>query len=101
MLDDNPADGRRLMVWQSFNEEVFLQCFRQSDQGVFGMLEVTTAFEYVIHRLKGSLYENWTEDKPPLRRCIQEGSVVFSDLRDVTLFLRFVFAWVGSPACSG
>ena len=66
-----------LWCCESFNEDVFLQCFRQSHQDVFGMLEVTTALEYVIHRLKGSLYEDWTEDRPfaevyPLRtRCIQ------------------------------
>ena len=83
VLDDNRADGRRFMMWQSFSEEVFLQCFWQSHQDVFGMLEVTTALEYVIHCLKGSLYEDWTEDKPLLRTCIRKGSVAFSDLRDV------------------
>ena len=49
LLDVNRADGRRFMVWQSFDEKVFLQCFQQSQQYVFGMLEVTTALEYVIH----------------------------------------------------
>ena len=39
--------------------------------------------EYVIHRLKGSLYEDWTEDRPLLRTCIRKGSVAFSELRDV------------------
>ena len=58
VLDDQRADVRRFMMWQLFSEEVFLQCFRQSHQDVFGMLEVTTALEYVIHRLKGSLYED-------------------------------------------
>ena len=83
VMDDNRADGRRFMVLRSFYENVFLQCFRQSHQDVFGMLEVTTALEYVVHRLKGSLYEDWTEDRPLLRKCIREGSVAFSDLRDV------------------
>ena len=83
VLDDTRADGRRFMVLQSFNEDVFLQCFRQSHQDVFGMLEVTTALEYVIHRMKGSLYEDWTEDRPLLRKCIREGSVAFSDLRNI------------------
>ena len=50
VLDDKRSDGRRFMMWQSFSEEVFLQCFQQSHQDVFGMLEVTTALEYVIHR---------------------------------------------------
>ena len=83
VLDDKRSDGRRFMLRQSFSEEVFLQCFQQSHQDVFGMLKVTTALEYVIHRLKGSLYEDWTEDKPLLRTCIRRGSVAFSDLRDV------------------
>ena len=83
VLDDNWADGRRFMVWQSFDEEVFLQRFRQSHQDVFGMLEVTTALEYIVLRLKGSVYEGWTEDRPLLRKCIRERSVAFSDLRDV------------------
>ena len=83
VLDDKRSDGRRFMMWQSFSEEVFLQCFRQSHQDVFGMLEVTTALEYVIHRLKRSLYEDWTDYKPLLRICIRNGSVAFSDLRDV------------------
>ena len=83
VLDDNRADGRRFMVLQSFNENVFPQCFRQSHQDVFGMLEVTTALEYVIHRLKWSLYEERTEDRPLLPKCIWEGSVAFSDLRDI------------------
>ena len=33
--------------------------------------------------LKGSLYEDWTEDRPLLRTCIRKGSVAFSELRDV------------------
>ena len=64
VMDANRSDGRRFMMLRLFIEDVFLQCFRQSHQDVFGMLEVTTALEYVIHRLKGSLYEDWTEDKP-------------------------------------
>ena len=55
VLDTNRTDDRRFLSWQSFDEEVFLQCFRQSHQDNFGMVEVTTALEYMIHRLKGSL----------------------------------------------
>ena len=71
------------MLWQSFDEEVFIQFFRQFHQDVFGMLKVTTALEYIIRRLKGSVYEDWTEDRPLLRKCIRERSVAISDLRDV------------------
>ena len=83
VLDANRTDDRRFLSWQSFDEEVFLHCFRQSHQDIFGMIEVTTALEYVIHRLKGALYEDWTEDKPLLRACIREGSVAFYNLREV------------------
>ena len=83
MLDANRTDDRRFRSWQSFDEEVFLHCFRQSHQDIFGMIEVTTALEYVIHRLKGALYEDWTEDRPLLRSCIREGSVAFCNLREV------------------
>ena len=83
VLNANRTDGRRFLSWQSFDEEVFLHCFRQSHQDIFGMIEVTTALEYVIHRLKGALYEDWTEDKPLLRACIREGSVAFCNLREV------------------
>ena len=83
VLDTNRTDDRRFLSWQSFGEEVFLQCFRQSHQDIFGMVEVTTALEYVIHRLKGALYEDWTEDKPLLRACIREGSVAFGNLREI------------------
>ena len=83
LLDANRTDDRRFLSWQSFDEEVFLHCFRQSHQDIFGMIEVTTALEYVIHRLKGALYEDWTEDRPLLRSCIREGSVAFCNLREV------------------
>ena len=83
VLNTNRKDDRRFVTWQSFDEEVFLQCFRQSHQDIFGMVEVTTALEYVIHRLKGALYEGWAEDKPLLRACIREGSVAFCSLREI------------------
>ena len=83
VLDTNRTDDRRFLSWQSFDEEVFLQCFRQSHQDIFGMVEVTTALEYVIHRLKWALYEDWTEDRPLLRACIREGSVAFCNLREI------------------
>ena len=83
VLDTNRKDGRRFVTWQSFDEEVFIWCFRQSHQDILGMVEVTTALKYVIHRLKGALYEDWTEDKPLLRACIREGSVAFCSLREI------------------
>ena len=66
VFHDNRADGRRFLVWQSFDEEVYLQCFHQSHQNIFGTFEVTAALEYAIHCLKGALYEDWTEDRSQL-----------------------------------
>ena len=52
-----------------------------------GMLAVTTSVEYVIHRMNCALYEEWTEARPLLRRCIRQGSVFFVDLRDLVTYL--------------
>ena len=68
---------------QQFNEEVFFQCFRQAQQDLFGMLEVATAVENVILRLKSVLHEDYLGDKPQTRRCIRGGVVNFCDLHDV------------------
>ena len=83
VLDDKRDDVRRFMVLQPFDREVFLQCFRQSHQVMFGDLEVTTVVEYVIHRLKGTLHYELTEDKPLLRKCICQGFVGLCDLRGI------------------
>ena len=83
VLDAGRTDDRRFVSWQSFDEEVFLQCFRQAHQDIFGMIEITTAVEYIIHRLKGALYEDWSEDKPLLRATIRAGSVAFCNLREI------------------
>ena len=48
-----------------------------------GMVEVTTVVEYVVQRLRSALYEEWTEGKPLLRKCIRRGSVSFVDLREL------------------
>ena len=64
-------------------EEVLLQSFRQAHQDVFGMLEVVTAVEYVVLRLKSVVHEDWLEDKPCLKKCILAGVVNFVDLRTV------------------
>ena len=73
--------GRRVVIYQSFSEEVSLQCFRQAHQDVFGLMEVVTIVDYVVQRLKSALNEEWTEDKPVLRKCVRQGSVNFCDYR--------------------
>ena len=40
VLGNVREDGRRFVVYKSFSEEVFLQCFRQAHQDVFGLVEV-------------------------------------------------------------
>ena len=79
VLGNVRADGLRFVVYQSFSEEVFLLCFRQAHQDVFGLVEVVTFVDYVVQRLKNALYEEWTEDKPVLRKCVRQGSVTFCD----------------------
>ena len=83
VLSDRREDGRRFMVVQRFTEEVLLQSFLQAHQDVFGMLEVVTAVEYVVLRLKSVVHEDWLEGKPCLRKCILAGVVKFVDLRTV------------------
>ena len=81
VLDDNRADGRRFVIYQTFVEETLLQCVLQADKDVFGMVSIVTLVEYLIHRLKIALCEEWTEDKLVLGKCIRQGSVDFADYR--------------------
>ena len=81
VLEDNRCDGRRFVVYLCFDEETLLRCVLQADQVVFGMVSVTTLVEYLVHRLKSALYEDWTEDILILRKCIRQGSVGFIDYR--------------------
>ena len=83
VLGDHRHDARQFMVVQRFNEEVFMQCFRQAHQDVFGMLAVMTAVEHVILRLKSVIHEDWMEEKPCLKKCVRAEVVNFGDLRAV------------------
>ena len=47
------------------------------------MLEVMTAVEHVVLRLKSVIHETWMEDKPCLRKCVRAGFVNICDLRAV------------------
>ena len=60
VLEDNRADGHRFVVFQGFDEEVLFRCTLQADRDVFGMVSVTTLVEYLAHRLKSALFEDWT-----------------------------------------
>ena len=83
VFGDNRTDGRRFVVHQGFTEELFLQCLRQAHQDIFGMVEVTSIVEYVVHRLRNAVYEEWTEDKIVLCRCPRKGTVDFCDYREL------------------
>ena len=83
VLDDNRTDGRRFVAFQEFTEEVFLQCVQQAHEDIFGMVEVTTIVGYVVQRLKNAVYEEWTENRIVLRRCLRKGSVDFQDYREL------------------
>ena len=83
VFGDNRTDGRRFVVHQGFTEELFLQCLRPAHQDIFGMVEVTTIVEYVVHRLRNAVYEEWTEDKIVLCRCLRKGTVDFCDYHEL------------------
>ena len=77
VLEKDRTDGRRFVVYERFDEEVFLRCVQQADQDVFGMVNVTTLVDYLLQRLKTALYE----DKVLLRKCIRQGFMNFVDYR--------------------
>ena len=83
VLGDVLPDGRDFVVHERFTSEVFLECFRRAHQNIFGMLEVVTAVEYIVLRMRSALHDTWTEGKTVLRRCIRKGSVPFEDLLPV------------------
>ena len=75
--------GSLCVCVQRFNEDVFMLCFRQALQDILGILEVLTAVEYVILRLKSVVYDDWVEDKPCLKKCVRARFVCFGDLHAV------------------
>ena len=83
VIGDNCTDGRRFVVYQEFTEEILLQSIRQAHQDIFGMVEVTTIVEYVVHRLRAAVYEEWTEDKIVLCRYLRKGSVDICGYREL------------------
>ena len=84
VIGDIRTDGRRFfVVYQGFTEEVFLQCIRKAHQDIFGMVEVTTIVEYFVHRLRNAVYEEWTDDKIVLCRCLRKFSVDFCNYREL------------------
>ena len=83
VLSDSRVDGKRFVVCQSFNSANLLQCVRQAHQDVSGMVKITTLVDYTLHRLKRALYEEWTEGKVVLRKCVRQGCADFCDLRAV------------------
>ena len=91
VLEDDRSDARRFVIYEKFDEEVFLRCVQQADQDIFGMVNVITLVEYLLQRLKTALYEAWTVGKVVLRKCIRQGSVDFMDYRQ--LLTEFIELW--------
>ena len=83
VLGDTRDGSRRFVVCQRFTEEVFLECFQRAHQDVFGMVEIVTLAEFIIQKMKSAVYEDWTEGKPLLRKCIRTGRVDFWELREL------------------
>ena len=80
---DERTDGHCFVIEQSFIEDQFLEVFRQAHQDVFGMVAIVTLVEFVILRMRSAVYEDWTEGKTLLRRCIRQRSVPFRNLCSV------------------
>ena len=55
---ENRIDGRQFVHYETFSEEVFLRCYREAHQEVFGMLEVTSMVDFLMLRLRGALQES-------------------------------------------
>ena len=83
VLSDNREDGQRFVFCREFTCDIFMRCFRQAQQEIFGMLEVTTMVDFLMLRLKGALYEPWMEDVPQIRRCVIAGRVLLDELKGV------------------
>ena len=83
VLSDNREDGQRFVFCREYTSDIFMRYFRQAQHEFFGMLEVTTMVDFLMLRLKGSLYEPWMEDVRQLRRCVIAGRVLFDLLRGV------------------
>ena len=91
VLENDRSDARRFVIYEKFDEEVFLRCVQQADQDIFGMVNVITLVDYLLQRLKSALYEAWTEGKVVLRKCIRQRSVDFMDYRQ--LLTEFIELW--------
>ena len=94
VLSDNRTDGSLFEYCQEFTSEVFLQCYRQAHQEVFGMLEVTTMVNFLMLRLRHALQQPWLEDLVTLRRCVLAGAATLVELRAVIRELRSVWGSV-------
>ena len=95
VMGSNRSDGRRFVVYHEFNEETFIQFLRQAHQDIFGMVDIITIVEFLIQRLRNAVYEEWTEDKVVLCRCLRRGSVEFYEYRE--LLTDLISLWPSIP----
>ena len=68
---------------RKYTPYVFLRCFRQTHQEVFGIPETMTMMDFLMLLLKGALHKPWMVDVVHLRSAVAAGSLVFSVLREV------------------
>ena len=94
VINENGGDGHHFEYIREFTPKVFLRCYRQAHQDIFGMLETTAMVDFLLLRLRGALHEVWLEDVPELRRAIIAGSVEFSGMRSVVTELISVWKFV-------
>ena len=80
VLNDNRIDGRQFLYCREFTDDDFLRGYRQAEQEIFGKLDVTSMFDFLVLRLRGALQESWMEETPTLRRCVLAGRVTFAHL---------------------
>ena len=104
VIEDNRTDGGHFVVFQLFGDDEFLQLFRQAYNDIFGMVEVVTIVEHVVHRLKSCLRDEWLLEHPVLVRCVRQGYVNLCDMRalvdvlvDLWPQIRSVIRYTGHP----
>ena len=94
VINENRDDGRHFVYIREFTPDVFLGCYRQAHQDIFGMLVTTAMVDFLLLRLRGALHEVWLEDIPDLQRAIIAGSMEFSEMRSVVTELISVWKFV-------
>ena len=104
VVDDHRDDGKHFVVYQLLSDDDFLLMFRRAYNDIFGMVEIVTVVEHVVHRLHSCVRDDWLVDQPLLLRCVRQGHVDFADMRALVTVLielwpqiRSVSRYTGHP----